>query len=327
MARPRTPPPQRTDPLGETLHQLRMTGTLYCRSELSAPWGVAIPALPGMMTFQIVTAGQCWLEMSGVDPIRLGTGSLTLIPHGTAHRLRSHRRARTVQLSELPVQAVSDRYETLHWGGGGAVTEATYGVVRFDHVAAHRLVELLPPVLSVDGWDDESGAWLHSTLQLITREAKTLRPGGETVITRLADVLVIQAIRAWLASSPDSDRGWLAALRDPQIGRALAAIHRAPQEDWTVASLSAQAGMSRSGFSARFKELLDESPMRYLTGWRMNLARTHLRATTEPLARVASRFGFGSEAAFCRAFKRVFGTSPGSVRAQTAPVDLSGLRR
>ncbi|MGH1348178.1 MAG: cupin domain-containing protein [Nannocystales bacterium] len=326
MSRSRTPPPHRSDPLGETLHQLRMTGTLYCRSELSAPWGIAIPAFPGMMTFVILTAGGCWLEMAGVEPAELGPGSLTLIPHGTPHRLRSDRRARTVELSELPVQAITDRYETLRWGGGGAVTEATYGVVRFDHVAAHRLVDLLPPVLSVDGWDDESGAWLHSTLQLITREAKTMRPGGETVVTRLADVLVIQAIRRWLATSPDADRGWLAALRDPQIGRALAAIHRDPQEDWSVAGLAAQAGMSRSAFSARFTELLDESPMRYLTAWRLNLARTHLQTTTEPLACVATRFGYGSEAAFCRAFKRVFGLSPGAARAQATPREFGDLR-
>lgn len=327
MSHARTPPPRLSDPLGETLHQLRMTGTLYCRSELSAPWGIAVPAFPGMMTFLIVTAGQCWLEMSGVDPVLLGPGSLTLIPHGTPHRLRSHRRARTVELSDLPVQAVTERYETLRWGGAGALTEATYGVVRFDHIAAHRLVELLPPMLTVDGWDDESGTWLHSTLQLITREAKAMRPGGETVVTRLADVLVIQAIRAWLATSPDADRGWLAALRDPQIGRALAAIHRAPQKDWSVAGLATLAGMSRSAFSARFTELLAESPMRYLTGWRMNLARTHLQTTAEPLAWVATRFGYGSEAAFCRAFKRVFGVSPGTARAQTAPGNLSELRR
>ena len=139
-------------------------------------------------------------------------------------------------------------------------------------------------------------------------------PGSETIVTRLADVLVIQAIRAWVESTPAAAQGWLAALRDRHVGRALAAIHRAPAHDWSVASMAGVAGLSRSGFSARFTALLGEPAMHYVTEWRMQLARVHLLETDESLARVAERFGYGSESAFSRAYRRVFGVPPGSVR-------------
>ncbi|MFE6286066.1 AraC family transcriptional regulator [Streptomyces sp. NPDC057877] len=314
--------PTPDDLLGEVLHPLRLTGTLYCRAELTAPWGVEVPELSELMAFQVVTAGRCWLETDAAEPYLLQQGSLTLIPHGTPHRLRSSPQAATEPLFQIPVEQISDRYEIMRHGGGGEVTQITYGVVRFDHVAAHRLLAQLPPVLHIETWDEDVSGWLHSTLRLIAREARALRPGGETVITRLADVLVIQAIRSWLDSAPEARQGWLAALRDEHIGRALASIHRAPEREWSVSSLAGEAGMSRSAFSARFTELVGEPVMRYLTRWRMQLARTHLQQTAEPLPAVARRFGYQSEAAFCRAFRRAFAVSPGSLRRPQAPTGM-----
>ena len=140
-------------------------------------------------------------------------------------------------------------------------------------MAGQQLIAQLPKVLQIDTWGDEEGSWLQSTLRFIAREARALRPGGETVITHLADILIIQAIRTWIDSAPEANQGWLAALRDAHAGKALAAIHREPAKDWTVASLAKEVGMSRSGFSARFTSLVGESAMRYLTMWRMQLAR------------------------------------------------------
>ncbi len=318
--------PPNHDPIGETLHLLRLTGSLYCRAELTAPWGIEMPPMEGLMMFHIVTAGRCWLEVDGEEPLLLTQGSLTLVPHGTGHRFRSDPETRTEPLFDLPVEQVSDRYEIMRHGGGGEFTHATCGVMRFDHVAAERLIASLPKVLHVDNWDHDEGGWLQSTLRFISREASMLRPGGETVITRLADILVIQAIRSWLESAPEAQQGWLAALRDQQVGRALAAIHRAPDQEWTVASLAKEVGMSRSAFSARFTELVGESAMRYLTWWRMQLARTRLQEGSEPLSVVARRLGYQSEAAFCRAFKRMFGVPPGSVRREAPSfAELSGI--
>lgn len=306
-------PPSR-DPLGETLHLLRLTGTLYCRSELTAPWGIDLPPMEGCMMLHVVTSGRCSLEVDGLEPQWLEQGSLALVPHGAGHRLRSDLDAETTPLFDIPVEQISDRYEVIRHGNGGEFAQLICVVVRFDHVAAEDLVPLLPRVLHVDSWSDDESGWLHSTLRFISREAKELRPGGETVITRLADILVIQMIRSWIDSAPEGEQGWLAALRDEQVGRALVSIHREPEREWTVASLAKEVGMSRTAFSARFTELVGRPAMRYVTQWRMRLARTHLRETKEPLVALAGRLGYQSEAAFSRAFKREFGVPPGSVR-------------
>ncbi|MCM8855012.1 MAG: AraC family transcriptional regulator [Candidatus Thiodiazotropha sp.] len=310
--------PDFTDPLGETLHLLRLNGTFYCRSELTAPWGIELPPFEGRMMFHVVTSGHCWLEVEGEEPHLLQQGSLALVPHGNGHCIRSKPTDETLPLFDIPVERVSDRYEIMRHGGDGEMTHLTCGVVRFDHVAGQQLIALLPKVLQIDTWADEEGSWLQSTLRFIAREARELRPGGETVITHLADILIIQAIRSWLDSAPDANRGWLAALRDKYVGKALAAIHREPEKDWTVASLAKEVGMSRSGFSARFTDLVGDSAMRYLTQWRMQLARAQLLETSDSLSVLANRLGYQSEAAFCRAFKRVFGVSPGSIRHTSA---------
>lgn len=139
------------------------------------------------------------------------------------------------------------------------------------------------------------------------------------MLTRLADVLAVQAIRGWLDTAPEARQGWLAALRDEHIGRALTAVHRAPEAPWSVESLAREATMSRSAFSARFTALLGEPVMQYVTRWRRQLAHTHLQQSPEPLSQVAHRFGYASEAVFSRAFSRTFGVPPGAVRA--APAD------
>ena len=303
-----------TDPLGDTLHLLRLTGTLYCRSELSAPWGIDLPAFDDCMMFHIVTAGHCWLELEGEEPRLLQQGSLALVPHGNGHCLRSSPQEEAVPLFDIPVEKVSDVYEIMRYGGAGELTQLTCCVVRFDHVAGQQLIKLLPKVLQVNSWAEDEDSWLQSTLRFIAREAREPRPGGETVITHLADILIIQAIRSWIDSASDEDLGWLTALRDDQIGSAIAAIHREPEKHWSVASLAKEVGMSRSGFSARFTSLVGEPAMHYLTQWRMQLARIQLQETTDPLSALADRLGYQSEAAFCRAFKRVFGVSPGSLR-------------
>jgi len=306
--------PDFADPLGETLHLLRLTGTLYCRSELTAPWGIELPAFNDSMMFHIVTSGHCWLEVDGEEPRLLQQGSLVLVPHGVGHSIRSNPKDKAVPLFDIPVEQVSDRYEVMRYGGDGEFTHLTCGVVRFDHVAGQRLISQLPNILQVNAWDEEESSWLQSTLRFIAREASALRPGGETVITHLADILIIQAIRSWIDSAPEADQGWLAALRDKQVGRALALIHGTPDNGWSLASLAKEVGMSRSGLSARFTKLVGESVMRYLTYWRMQLAHTQLQDTSDSLSVLADRLGYQSEVAFCRAFKRVYGVSPGSVR-------------
>lgn len=303
-----------TDPLGEALHFLRMSGTFYAHSELTAPWGVAIPAFRNCMMFHVVAEGMCWVEAPDAAPHLLQAGDLALLPHGQGHALVSDPAAPVADLFALPRLEVSDRYERLRHGGGGAATSLICAVVRFDHPAARQLVAVLPRVIRVEEWRSPQCEWLQSTLRLMAAEARELRPGGETVVTRLADILVIQTIRAWIEHDPAAQTGWLGALRDPQIGGALAALHRDPSRSWTVASLASEAAMSRSAFAARFTELVGTPAMQYVTRWRMHVALERLKESDEPLADIADRLRYQSEAAFSRAFKRVVGVSPGAAR-------------
>lgn len=302
------------DPLGEALHSLRMDSSLYTRSEFTAPWGLALPALPGHVMFHVVTSGRCWLEVEGAEPRLLQPGDLALVSQGEGHRLVSEPGAVAAQLFDLPREKVSERYEILRHGGGGTFTSMMCGAIRFHQPTAYELVRLLPKLIVVDAWTAPQMDWIQSTLRFLTEEARELRAGGEMVITRLGDILVIQAIRSWIAQDPAAQTGWLGALRDREIGRALSLIHRLPGRAWTLKSLAAEVAMSRSAFAARFTELLGQPAMRYAARFKMNLAVDALSEEGTRIGELASRLGYKSEAAFSRAFKRFVGVSPGAVR-------------
>lgn len=304
--------PPSEDPLADPLRLLKLTGVLHCRAELTAPWGIDLPRIQDCMAIHIVNSGTLFLDIAGQPTREVKAGSLVMIPHGSAHQLRSGPDAPATPLADIPVQLITDRYERMNFGGGGALTSVSYCGVRVDPLGARRLLQVLPLVIHVDT-HTQKDEWLRDTARFIAREADATRPGSEAIITRLADIVVVQAIRAWL-SSADGQHGWLAALRDRQIGRALGAIHRDPGRDWTVATLAREVGMSRSALSARFSELVGEPVKHYITEWRMQLARDELLTSRQSLAVLAEKYGYQSEAAFSRAFKRVFGASPGGVR-------------
>ncbi len=209
------------DPLGEALHFLRMDGAFYCRSELTAPWGLTLPPMPGCLWFHVVTSGRFRLEVPGGEAEWILPGDLALVTDGAGHVLRDEPGSPAPDILDLEREQVSERYELLRHGGGGAPSQLLCGAVRFDHPAARNLVDILPPVIKVAADD----GWMQTTLALLAAEARELRPGGEAVITRLGDILVIQAIRAWIGTDPAARTGWLGALQDPQIGRALTLIH------------------------------------------------------------------------------------------------------
>ena len=164
MAKPSAVLPEPADPLGETLHMLRLTGTLYCRGDFTAPFAIEVPELEGVMTFLVVTSGRCWLQVTDAEPRLLDQGHLALIPHGVPHILSSDPAVKPEPLFDLPIEKISDRYECMRYGGGGELTRTMYGVVRFDDVAAQHLLRLLPQTIYIDGWHDDAGGWLQSTL-------------------------------------------------------------------------------------------------------------------------------------------------------------------
>ncbi|MBK8157894.1 MAG: AraC family transcriptional regulator [Rhodospirillaceae bacterium] len=310
--------PPINDPIGEALHFLRISGAFYARCEVSAPWAVDLPAMDDFLMFHIVTQGECRVLVADAPPLILRPGSFALVPHGAGHLMSSGEGVAPAKLFDLPRDFSADRYEIIRHGGGGAPTTIICGAVRLEHPAAQQLLPLLPKVIHVGAWTSPEMDWIESTLRFIAAEARELRAGGETIITRLADILVIQAIRTWIARDPGARTGWLGALRDRQIGQAIAAIHRDPRPDWTVATLAAGVGMSRSAFAARFTELVGEPVMHYVARWRMQTAVMWLREEGASVGAVAGRLGYESDAAFSRTFKRVMGSSPGAVRRNTA---------
>lgn len=313
-----------TDPLAEALHFMRMEGVFYCRSELTAPWGVGMPALPDSVYFHAVTTGECWLVDADGASRLVREGDLVVFPHGRGHHAVDTIGNDTPSVFDLPHDYVSRSYAILRHGGGGTPTNLICGAVQFKHPAARSLVALLPEVIHVSSATVHTEwPWMPTLLGLMAHESAATQPGGEAVVTRLSDILVIQAIRHWIATDTESPRGWLGALDDPLIGHAIAMVHREPERDWSVASLASEVAMSRSSFSAKFTELVGAPPMQYVTNWRMHLAADLLAEEGFTVAQTAERLGYTTEAAFSRAFKRVTGSPPGAVRRRPADVDAS----
>lgn len=313
--------------LAEVLRGVQMDGIFYCPSTLSEPWGVSLPPMPDCVWFHVVTAGSGTVAVENQAPVEFGPGDLLLIPHGTGHRAWGAEPAPTPNVLDLPHELLTERYGILRHGGGGARTELVCGGVRFVHPAARSLLDALPSVLHLPAHEVPRRDWLRVTLDLIDDETRQARAGSDAIVSRLCDIIVMQTIRTWIDTAPEAHTGWLGALRDPRIGKALGAVHRDPGRDWSVASLADEALMSRSGFAARFSELVGESAMSYVANWRMQVAHDLLATGEYTVAAAGRAVGYQGEAAFSRAFKRATGTSPGRVARTVAEAatPLSGL--
>jgi len=303
--------------IGQALRFIRMSGIFYCPSELTEPWGIELPPMPDCLWFHMVMSGSCTIEVERGEPVTLRTGDLVLVPHGSGHRGWGAERAPTPSVFDLPHEQYSERYAVLRHGGGGDRTHLVCGGVRFDHPAARHLVDALPALIHTESSRMPRSDWMRATLDLMAEETREVRPGSEAVVSRLCDIVVIQAIRAWIERDPAAQTGWLGALRDEQIGAAIARVHAEPGRDWTVATLADEVAMSRSAFSARFTELVGQPAMRYVTRWRMLQALDLLETSDTTVAAAGRSVGYDSEAAFCRAFKRVIGTPPGAARPRS----------
>ncbi|GII95882.1 AraC family transcriptional regulator [Sinosporangium siamense] len=305
------------DRLTRILHTLRMRSTFYCHAELREPWALEMPAIADSVSFHVLTAGSCWLRLPDSEPVELRAGDLALVPHGRGHELLSAPEAGPAsRVDLLPQRYLSEHYSMLQYGGAGRTAQLICGVVSFDDPAAAELMRALPAILFVGGDTVSAASAIRDTLRLMASELSHPQPGGEAVATRLADILVVQAIRVWLAAVPKTSTGWLRALQDERIGRTLELIHADPGHEWDLERLARTATMSRSAFSARFTTLVGEAPITYLTRWRMNLARSRLIEESVTAAQLATELGYQSEAAFNRAFTRIIGRTPGSIRRE-----------
>ena len=210
--------------------------------------------------------------------------------------------------------AADDCHSPLVYGGGGEETTLICGYFAFESGHVHPLLSVLPPVLHIPGDGGRPARWLDTILDLLSEEMGRRKPGSEIVMNRLVETLLIQLMRTYLERHDSLDASWFAGLKDPQISRALGIIHRNPNEPWAIDSLAAAVGMSRSGFAERFKTLIGEPPMQYLTQWRMEIAASHLREGNLSIGQIAGKVGYRAEAAFSRVFKKLWGISPGAYR-------------
>jgi len=309
------------DPLSSVLLDLRLSGTFFCHSEFDDPWAVEIPER-AFASFHFVTAGECWLQPLPPDGSRaaavaLYAGDLVLLPRSPRHVLSSEKRRKGAPPEALPSRRLVSDVPTVRVPGRRSGRWLVVcGGVRIEAPAAGALVNSLPEVVVLRA--DDAGPIVASALDAMKRESLAARLGSVTLMTRLADVVVIHAIRSWLERA-DPRSGWLAALRHHHIGRSLTEVHRRPNEGWSVDAMARVARLSRSRFSQLFTRLIGEAPMQYVTHVRMQRARDQLRSEGLTIAELAGRFGYASESAFARAFKRHVGATPGAVRRDAGP--------
>lgn len=327
-------PWESADPVTQALYGLRMRGAFYSWTEAWGDGSVGMPQIRETLSFHIVVRGTAHLEVDGHAPEQLDEGHLALVPRGIGHRISTRPGAPLLgRADELPQTMLGDTFSILRIGAAGIVGTGGVdgpaaprdgeplaplallcGIVAFDAALVQDVLAVLPPIVRVDS---QRHPMMSALVPLLAHELRVPRPGGDAVATRLADVLVVETVRAWLSDSPDEASGWLAALRDPQLGAALAAIHRDPGRAWSLVDLARLSTMSRTSFAERFREVVGVPPMTYLTSARMRAARLRL-ARGDGVAAVAQAFGYGSEAAFSRAFSRVTGQTPGRVRRAAA---------
>jgi AraC-like DNA-binding protein len=305
------------DPLSDVLSTLRLHSSIYFRTELGAPWGLDVPALGRVARFHVVVAGRCHVEVPGPGRVALlERGDLALVPHGARHLLRSQAGLETVPLDAALDSSAYDGSGDLRHGGEGERTTMVCGHFAFDDEALHPALAGLEALLHLRAADGYDFTWLDAAARSLGRETAARLPGWKAVVDRAAEILFVQALRSQYAraEAPAS----LAAFSDARLARCLAAIHAEPEREWTLEQLAATAGMSRTAFAVRFRNLAGLPPMAYVTRWRLQRARRELLDSTDIVAAVAARFGFDSEASFSRAFRRLYGLPPATYRRQHA---------
>ncbi|MDI1442516.1 AraC family transcriptional regulator [Polyangium sp. 6x1] len=303
-----------TDVLADVMDAMRLTTLMHGRFELGAPWGIQFPACPGAHIV-IVARGSARLEVEGVEgAIVLCAGDLALFPHGGGHTLRDAEGSPLHMLGHGECQRARG-VGPIRVGGEGARTTLVAGTFRLGAAPRTPLFEGLPRVIHVTADDPATSPSLSPLVQLLIAESVSSSPGATVIMSRLADILFVQALRAHIATSQCHEHG-LCALADAHIRKALSLIHERPAEPWTVERLATAVALSRSSFAARFSSLVGEPPLEYLARWRMTKAAQVLRESELALIEVAESIGYQSEASFHRAFKRWGGVAPGAYRRE-----------
>lgn len=311
------------DPLDDILTTLDLRGALYFRTHFSGDWSVRVPELDRAARFHLCVTGKCHVSVTGGAEVTLGPGDLVMVPAGRSHALSSETARGDVPALETVLQdAGYDGKGVLVVGSKNDrgmnpdATQMVCGHFTFRRGADHPFLRALPDHLLVTAADRARQPWLDDCLRLIARRVLSGSLGSTAAATRLSEVLFIEVLNAHIDDGPLV--GFMEAFRDPQIGKALAAVHDRPADAWTVDSLARHVGMSRSRFSERFSHLIGLGPMAYIADWRLQKALALLDGGAVSVQEVASRSGYKSPAAFTRAFAAKFGVPPRSFRQVSA---------
>jgi AraC-like DNA-binding protein len=314
------------DALSDVLRVSQLTGGVFLRAEFCAPWCIATRVTPEhcapalgpashLIIYHYVVDGglRIRIEGEGAESV-IGAGEVVVLPRNDLHLMGSDLRLPPIAGGEVIRPPKDGGLFSIHYGGNGERTRMICGFLGCSRADGNPLLSTLPPLLKLDVGQAGAGAWIRSTLTYAADEIAAGRPGSETVLAKVSELLFVETVRRYVETLPEGQTGWLAGLREPHVARALALVHRDITRHWTVDELGREVGLSRSALADRFIRLIGVPPMHYLASWRMHVATEKLRSTSASLAQVAEMVGYDSEAAFSRAFKKAFGTAPATWR-------------
>ena len=321
-----------SDTLSDVLEVVRLTGALFFLVDARTPWvaeapasthlgPVILPSAQHVVSYHVVRQGACWCESPGHAPLRLETGDVLIVPHGHEYQLASVCGLRTGWTLDDALgwfRAMADGhlpFVVTEGGDGSERIQLVCGFLGCDALPFNPVLTALPSLLRVRVHDD-SRPRLNALLEFAVSESNRARPGSRSVLLRIAELVFVEVLRSYLTTASEGSASWLGGLRDPVVGRALARLHAEPARGWTLPELARDVGASRSVLAERFTSFVGHPPMLYLTRWRIQLAASRLAAGAAPVSAVASEVGYESEAAFCRAFKKVTGVTPASWRSR-----------
>lgn len=313
------------DVLSDVLQTIRLEGALFFNGEFHEPWCVDIergavlaqvlkPGAQNLVICHTVLEGRCWVKVPQGEPVALQTGDTVVIPHGDTHIIGSGLHHAPVSVDHV-VRIESPQMNTVRYGGKGDRSVIVCGWFAYEHGMPNPLMAAMPSLFTASTIKRASGPWIEQSVRYAINEAAGGQPGSGAVATKVAESLFIETLRGYIESLPSHQSGWLAGLRDPQVGRCLELMHDEPARQWSVESLAEAVHVSRSVLAQRFADLVGLPPIQYLIRWRLATAARLLRSERLSLARVAEAVGYESEASFSRAFKKEFGVSPGQWRS------------
>jgi AraC-like DNA-binding protein len=321
------------DALSDVLRVARLTGGVFLHAEFFAPWCIAARVSPEhcapavgpashLIIYHYVVEGDFHLRMEGKaengEEVVIGAGEIVLLPRNDLHIIGSDLTLPPVAGREVIHSPKDGGLFSIHHGGNGKRTRMVCGFLGCAKGEANPVISSLPPFLKLNVEQGAAAEWIRSTFHYAAEEVAAGRPGSETVLAKLSELLFVETVRRHAETLPDGQIGWLAGLRDPFVARVLALLHRDTARNWTVEKLGREVGLSRSALADRFIRLIGVPPMHYLADWRMQVASEKLRNTSASLAQIAETVGYESEAAFSRAFKKALGVAPATWRRANA---------